>query len=105
MPDLRKQKAVKIKDAIDIVVVGGESTSVENVPASATVVTLKALNVDRTGLTIYNDSTNTLYVKYGAGASPTSYTAKLRKEDYMFIDDYRGIVTGVWNGTNGFAFS
>ena len=110
--DLRKQRGVKIiNDATEpipvegelVVVAGGQSSTVAAVSASITEVTLVATNTDRTGVTLTNDSSNILYVKYGTGVSAGSYTFKLRKNDYAFIDDYRGQITGVWNGTNGVA--
>ena len=101
--DLRKQKQVSIDntDPIEVVIVGG-NTSVHSTQAATTSeVTLAATNSSRVAVQIHNNSTNTLYVKYGTGVSAGSFSLKLRKDDWAFIDDYRGQITGVWNGTNG----
>src|SRR5829696_10318154 len=43
------------------------------VPDAATSTQLLALNTARLGVIIHNDSDSVLYVKYGTGASATSY--------------------------------
>jgi hypothetical protein len=80
----------------------GATTSVA---ASASAVTLKAANADRRGLTVYNDSTDTLYVLLGAGTvSATVFTVQMATETYYEVPfGFTGIVTGIWSGTNGAA--
>ncbi|MHA1288816.1 MAG: hypothetical protein ACTSPB_15590, partial [Candidatus Thorarchaeota archaeon] len=63
----------------------------------------KAANTDRKELLVDNNGTQTLYVKYGSAASLTSYTARLFPEDDIVIDNYTGIVTGIWDVADGFA--
>lgn len=80
------------------------STSVTTCISGATTsLTLKASNTGRIRATIYNNSTQNLYVKEGATASATSYTYLLGSGDLVIIDDYVGQVDGVWNGVNGSA--
>jgi hypothetical protein len=69
-------------------------------------VTLQASNANRRQLVVVNDSTAVLYLKYGSGASATSYTVKLAAGDYweMPLPAYTGIVTGIWASANGFAY-
>lgn len=63
----------------------------------ATNVTLLAANAARVGATIYNDSTAILYLKFGATASATSFTAKLQPESYFEVPyGYTGIIDGIW---------
>src|SRR5438093_7152437 len=50
------------------------TATLTNVPASTISVTLLAANANRLGAVIVNESTNTLYVKFGATASSSSYT-------------------------------
>lgn len=74
----------------------------ENVASSATVVTLLAANRKRKGASIFNDSTQILYVKLGANASATSYTSKVGVSGlYEVAHEYTGIVTGLWASANG----
>lgn len=101
--DLRKQKQVSIDntDPIEVIIVGGSSSVHTTQAASLTEVTIAATNSSRVSVQIHNNSSNTLYIKYGTGVSAGSFTFKLRKDDWAFIDDFRGQITGVWNGTNG----
>jgi hypothetical protein len=85
------------------------TATLANVAGSASSVTLQASNANRKGLTIVNDSTAILYVKFGSTASATSYTyylagsaagvpATLELPAGMV---YTGIVTGIWASATG----
>jgi len=77
-------------------------SALTNVASSASNVTILALNAQRKGATIYNDSTQILYLKLGATASATSFTAKIPSESYYVIPaEYTGIVDGIWASANG----
>jgi hypothetical protein len=81
------------------------TSAVTSVASSATVVTLLALNTSRRTAIIVNDSTSILYIKFGSGASLTSYTYRIPSYGTIEIDDpvYTGIVTGIWSSANGSA--
>lgn len=75
-----------------------------NVASSATNVTLLASNTARRGFTIWNDSTQILFVKMGATASATSYHFQMIAGAYYespagFL--YTGIIDGIWASANG----
>ena len=75
-----------------------------NVTAAVADTLLLASNPNRAGASIYNDSTASLYVKLGSGASTTSFTVKLNKDDYYEIPyGYTGIVHGYWSSASGAA--
>lgn len=77
--------------------IGATTSSVTNVNDSATNVTLLSSNTDRLGATIYNDSTETLYVKLGVTASTTSFTAKVFPDGYFEVPKrYLGQIDGIW---------
>lgn len=85
---------------------------VTTVASSATVITLKAANVDRMGLSVYNNSTQRLFIKFGTGASTIDYSVVLGPLDSTSTGDYwehpqgyiyTGIVTGCWFSANGSA--
>lgn len=78
----------------------GATTSVAS---SATPVTLKAADAARLGLTIFNDSTQVLFVLLGAGtASASVYTVQLAAGAYYEVPfRFTGIVTGLWASANG----
>lgn len=81
------------------------TTSTETaVGASGSSTTLKAANTSRKKLVIVNDGLAVLYVKEGATASTVSYTYKLQPNDSVIIDDYNGIVDGIWSVVNGSAY-
>jgi hypothetical protein len=79
--------------------------TVAQVASSATSVTLKAANASRRSLSIFNDSTAVLYVKFGATASTSSYTVKLNAGDYFEapLPMYQGVIDGIWASANGSA--
>lgn len=79
----------------------GTSSPTVTVAASATTVTLIAANTSRKSVKIWNNSTAILYVKESAGAALTSFTYKLQQDEAVVIDDYNGIVTGVWASATG----
>lgn len=80
------------------------TATLSNVNGSASSVTLLAANTARLGATIVNDSTVTLYVKFGATASTTSYTVKLMADAYYEVPfGYYGIIDGIWASATGVA--
>ncbi len=74
-----------------------------NVASSASNVTLMASNDSRRGLTIFNDSTSILYVKFGTTATSSSFTVKMQAGAYyeMPVPLYTGIIDGIWVSANG----
>jgi len=75
-----------------------------NVPAQVADTVLLAFNMDRRGGTVYNDSSSILYLSLGSGASPTSFTCRLKSQSYYEIPfDYVGAVHGYWVAANGVA--
>jgi hypothetical protein len=83
------------------------SATVTQVTSSATSVTLKASNASRKGLSVFNDSTAVLYLKFGATASATSFTVKIGAGEYWespAAPVYTGVVDGIWASANGFAY-
>lgn len=72
------------------------------VASSATNVTLLAANALRLGATVWNESTQVLYLKLGATASATSYAAQLAAGAYYEVPfRYTGIIDGIWASANG----
>jgi hypothetical protein len=78
-----------------------------SVTASTTAQTILAANVLRKGATFENDADKACYLKFGAGASPTSYTKKIHPKDaqgvggFLSLGDlrcYTGLVSAVWDG-------
>lgn len=80
--------------------------AVSRVNSSATNVTLQAANSARRGLLIFNESTATLYLKFGATATITSYTVQVPAGGLYELPAnpiYTGIVDGLWASVNGAA--
>lgn len=90
---------------VEAALVATTTATVSNVTSSITPVTLFSLNVGRRGATIFNDSTQTLYVKFGSGVSSSSFTVLLVAQAYYELPNpvYLGMITGVWASANGFA--
>lgn len=76
-----------------------------NVNGSSSSVTLLSLNTNRKTVTIFNDSTSILYVKFGATASATSFTYRLISNSTLEFPQpiYTGQVDGIWVSATGAA--
>jgi hypothetical protein len=81
------------------------TAAVTNVASSTTSGTLLATNVDRHSFYVHNDSNAVLFVKFGTGASATSYTVELIAGAFERFEypSYTGAVSGIWETANGFA--
>lgn len=69
------------------------------VPVSTTAVIIVSGNLDRMGLTIFNDSTGSLMIRLGVGVTPVLFTVRLTSQDYYELPFpvYTGDVWGIWN--------
>jgi hypothetical protein len=77
---------------------------VTSVAAAVADTALFALNVNRLGAAITNDSTALLYLKLGTGASATSHTVQIPRGGYYEIPfGYTGPVNGYWTAATGSA--
>lgn len=74
--------------------------NVSSVNGLTTSVQLLAASPTRKEAVIQNDSSATLYVKFGATASPADYSARLNTND-MLTTEYRGRIDGVWTVATG----
>jgi hypothetical protein len=73
-----------------------------SVADSASSVTILASNANRLGATIHNDSSAVLYLKLGATASTTSYTAYMIQHAYYEVPfGYTGVIDGIWASDPG----
>jgi CYTH domain-containing protein len=79
------------------------TATVSSTTSSTASVTILAANAERSGFVVVNDSTATLYLKFGSTASSSSYTYKLLAGDAVesMVTPYTGIVTGIWSAVNG----
>lgn len=84
-------------------VIGPQTGTTANVASSATNVTLFAAAGNPQGRAIWNDSSATLYVKFGATASATSYTVQIPAGGFFEFPTpvYSGVVDGIWASANG----
>lgn len=92
-------------DSISTVTTPITTSTPSNVASSATNVTLLAANTSRRSASVYNDSTQVLYLKYGATASATSFKVAISPNGYFEfpLPVYQGIVDGIWVAANGSA--
>jgi hypothetical protein len=87
--------------------VGSDTVStatLANVAGSASSVTLLASNTARKGAYVFNDSTATLYLKYGSAASTTSYVVQVPPGAFWEMPNrpiYTGLIAGIWSAANG----
>lgn len=85
---------------------GTSNATHANVSSANADTLLIAANKKRKDFSIFNDSTATLYIKFGSGASATSCAYKL-PPGAMLNDDickrWKGDVYGFWDAANGAA--
>jgi hypothetical protein len=83
----------------------GLDATVNTISASTTVVTLASSNPNRVGLIVVNNktSTSTLYLKFGTGASLTSWSVLIEPGGYWEMPRryWTGTVTGIWSTAVG----
>lgn len=80
------------------------TATLTNVSTSTTNATLLSSNTSRVGAQIYNDAPQILYVKFGATASSTSFTAPLAASTYYEVPaGYTGQIDGVLASGTGTA--
>lgn len=75
------------------------------IPASVSEVLLLAGHVDTKTFSIYNNSTNSLYIKFGNGVSTSFFNFRMPPKSFYEpnIYTFSGDIYGVWDGTNGTA--
>ena len=78
-------------------------TAITLVLSTAGQVLLLASNANRRAASIYNQSTNPLYMRLGSSVSATTYTLMIVSSGYYEIQNpvYTGIITGIWSAANG----
>jgi hypothetical protein len=81
------------------------SATEANVASSGTSATLFAASSSTNKRTIWNDSAQALYVKFGATASTSSFTVKVPAGGHYEFPEpvYAGRVDGIWASADGFA--
>jgi len=90
---------VNIKEESGIV---NPQATCTTVAAAVADTTLLAANNSRDGAMIYNDSLSYCYVKFGTGASSTSFTVRLTPQSYYEVPyGYRGQINGYWSSAIG----
>ncbi len=79
------------------------TATLSNVASSASSVTLLSLNASRIGMVLYNDSNQSVNVKYGTTASSTSFTYRLLAGQTLEMSSpiYTGRVDAIWDSANG----
>lgn len=79
------------------------SATLTSVAGSATSVSLLASNASAKLRTAFNDSTATLYLKFGTTASTSSHTVQIPPNGYYEFPQplYTGAVDGIWSSAAG----
>jgi hypothetical protein len=96
------QRAKTLTDGTLNVVQSASTGTLTSVNSSATNVTVLASNTVRKGATFFNNSTQTLYLAFGATASTTAFTVPLASNAFFEMPSgYTGVVSGIWASANG----
>ena len=84
--------------------VNAATATVTSVASSASSVSLLAANPSGLGVSVYNNSTQILYLKCGTTASATDFTVEMAPEEYWEAPyGYTGRIDGIWASANGAA--
>ena len=84
--------------------IGPQSATLANVSSSGSSVTIFSATAKALGRTVYNDSTQVLYLAFtSSAASSSAYTVQLAAGAYYEFPQppYSGQVTGIWASANG----
>lgn len=94
---------VKHTDAITANPERVSTSTLSNVSASASSVSLLASTSGRKGAMFFNDSTSPAYLKLGATASTTSFTVKMFAYSYyeLPMPVYTGAIDAIWDSATG----
>jgi hypothetical protein len=94
-----------VEGTLEVESATADNAIVTSIPASTTTTTIFASNLLALGRIITNDSTATMFIKFGAAASTTDYSFKLVANDKLIftVPVYVGLVTAVWASATGFA--
>jgi len=81
----------------------GQTATVTSVESSATSVNIFEAASGGNGRTVFNDSTQVLYLLFGFTASETDYTVQIAAGGYYEfpLPLYLGNVDGIWASANG----
>lgn len=107
--DVGASQALPVSVAVlpPIVIAPATTATITRTASSASnVANLVALNTGRYGLVVVNESTATLYVKYGTTAALTDYTYSIGPGvtwEMPHTPRYTGRIDGIWSAANGFA--
>lgn len=89
------QSAIPISTAQDF----SDTATVTSVSVSTVVVTLLSSNANRKGFIIYNNGTTQVFIKFGTGATTSSFTLVLNGSGFYESSKpiYRGAITAIRN--------
>jgi hypothetical protein len=89
--------------SIDVNINQAATATLSNIASTATSTTLLASNASRKGVTIFNDGTTNLFIKFGTTSSSTSFTYKLQAGATfeMPLPIYTGNIDGIADSANG----
>jgi hypothetical protein len=89
--------AINSDGSINVSSASPSISNVTSVAQSAINQEFLALNINRRGVTIYNTSSDNLYLKLGAIASSTSFTVIIMSQGYYEVPfNYLGEIDGIW---------
>lgn len=79
------------------------TATLSSVAASVTSVLLLAANAARRRFVIHNQSSSVLFVAFAATATAAAYTYRIAANSDIdgALNDYTGIITGIWAAANG----
>ena len=90
--------------AVSSSVIKASTAALSSVAAATSSTTLLTANSNRLNVIIINDGTNNLYMKFGTGASTTSFTYYITGHGTFEMQIpvvYTGIITGIWSTAVG----
>lgn len=99
-------QALQVDNVGSLKVINGTSATatLTSVAGSVTSVAILAANINRKGVTIYNDSASAMYLAYAVTATTSAFTVKIPANYlYEMPNLYTGALSALWDVATGSA--
>lgn len=80
------------------------TTQITSVASATSSTQLLAANTSRKGMSVFNESTATLYLAFAGSASITAYSVQIPTNAFFEMPaspTYTGAIFGIWSAANG----
>lgn len=102
---LTATRQMKVSGSFSSAPITAGTNTLSSVAENAASTTVLAANANRLAFTLYNGSNSPCYIKFGAGASPSSFIKRMLPGELFGTKDagvnYTGLIAAIWDTTPG----